>query len=338
MTTHETLHNARRASLRPYLPNEFNSPDGNFFENGYIPFSYKFGQFTCQDMERHLGFSFTEAGIKVVTQPYEVAEAKALLGEVLSSNMDSSIPHYFITLTPPKSKSGIPAYCARTIINNEGDHRKDPRTLEWKYIASILDEIGATVSIDFMDHPPYCTFPSEEYINSRHEAPQLFRNGIQRQLIPPHDYVDDQDISLLAGIGKSTNKIVQGAFKNPEEHIEEVANGSAVITLARLAMILGDQGLDPPIRSHFIISTTRLTNELGVIPQAYLLDRMFKSLGMKPEWLGMAVVRAGAVREHPTGAVLVEIKPEQHEEILGNIRTAFKAAVQKMMKLNPQLF
>ncbi len=52
----------------------------------------------------------------------------------------------------------------------------------------------------------------------------------------------------------------------------------------------------------------------------------------------MPIIRAAMERTHPTGAVIVEIKPEQYQNALIKIRSQFNQAVKKMISANPGLF
>lgn len=328
----------RRMQFSSFLPNQLNDPTGEFKDGLYHPYCYKNGFYRAEFLERVLGFPFKKAGIQIASDPYEVAESKALLGAVLTSDMDSTIPHYFMNLIPPKSKIGIPAYCARTFTTNDVDYRIDSESHKRKFVASILQEFGAKVNIDFVDHPPYCEFLKDEAAIDRTEPQKLFLSRIRQILDDDSQNPYDQQVAILAGIGKNTDQIVKKVYGDPNQQADEIRYGSDVISLARIAMALVNWGVDNPQSSLFLLSTTRLTNEQGGIPQAYLLDRTFKSIGMKPEWLGLAIVRAGALRDHPTGAVLVEIKPHQYKDILANTKGAFVRAVDKMRKNNPGLF
>jgi len=143
----------------------------------------------------------------------------------------------------------------------------------------------------------------------------------------------------LAGIGKNTQEIVDKVF-GPDNKlkIENVLHGSTVINLARIAISLLNWGMRNPEKSLFFVSTARLTNDQGSIPQAYLLNKLFNKLGWNPEWLGLAVIRSLAERKHPTGAMLVEIKPEQYKEAFKKVRIKFNQAVKKMLQENSGLF
>jgi hypothetical protein len=111
--------------------------------------------------------------------------------------------------------------------------------------------------------------------------------------------------------------------------------------LAMLSMALVDWNMKNSGKSLFFACTARLTNDQkGSPPSSYILNKIFENLNWNPSWLGLCDARQGAKRDHPTGAVLVEIKPEQYQVALNTIRTQFNQAVEKMItaKENAGLF
>ena len=251
----------------------------------------------------NLGFHIQEAGIAIPASAVDVDYASKSLSDVLGAHMKAGIPHYFITLTPPQS-SGLPAYVARTITSIKDDGE----------VHSLVKEYGVEGVIDFEDKAPYCHYKA---IGGVEEPNRLFYSAIGR--MKKRGELEDQNIVLLAGIGRVR---------------KDVNHGSNIISLARIALALVDWGFSNPADPLFILSTTRLTNENpdNPVPQAYLLDRLFRKIKLRPNWLGVAVVRRGAERSHPTGAVIVQILPQDYEKTIEIVRMEYNSAVENMQK------
>ncbi|MFA5770217.1 MAG: hypothetical protein WC894_01825 [Patescibacteria group bacterium] len=326
--------------LSPYLPNSYHSPDGANQMSKFYPECYLDAKRTAIQLN-NLGFLFKKAGISVAVEPYDVAITNALLSNILNPNPDpgsnpnmmTTIPHFFLSLSPTKTKNLLPAYCARSIISplsNRFGVPNDP--------GSIILEQGASVNINFIDEPPYCIYPKNAEKNTL--PAHIILNEIRAKLKDINWKVADLNVGILAGIGKNTQETTNKIFsENNESKIENVLHGSTVVNLARIAISLLDWGMKNSGKSLFFISTTRLTNDNdSTPPQAYLLNKLFKQLGWNPEWLGMPIVRAGAERTHPTGAMLVEIKPSEYHETLNMLQLQFNKAVEKMTLANPNLF
>ncbi|MBI5127771.1 hypothetical protein HZA76_04950 [Candidatus Roizmanbacteria bacterium] len=253
---------------------------------------------------KKLGFHIKRALISIPTRPDQVNNVADQLSLILGAKMKSDVPHYFITLIHPSS-NGKPAYIARMITSIERDG-----------FDSIVREYGVSSSIYFFDYPPYCYYREPK---DNDEPSRLFMGAINR--LKTVGEIHEQNVAIMAGIGRSDTKL---------------SHGADVISLARIALSLVDWGSNAPDKPLFILSTTRLTNEnlANPIPQAYLLNRLFEKLKMRPEWLGVSVVRAGSVRTHPTGAVIVRILPQEYDEKIRTVMTEFNLAVGKMRKLN----
>ncbi len=82
---------------------------------------------------------------------------------------------------------------------------------------------------------------------------------------------------------------------------------------------------------YFFIGTARLKNDQDSPPSAFILNRIYENLGWEPTWLGLCCARTGYGRQHPTGAVLVEIKPSQYQKAYDEIRGQLNQAVEKMI-------
>jgi len=288
-----------------------------------------------------LGFHLKRAGISIAVEPLDVAVTNALLTTKLNPNYDpktdptmmTTIPHYFINLSPTKTKNSLPAYCARTITSPHFPRLGVPNDP-----GPIIRELGASVKINFIDEPPYCIYPKNAKETNLPE--HIILKGISAKFNKGENWTNfDFNVGILAGIGKNTQEIVDKVF-GPDNKlkIENVLHGSTVINLARIAISLLNWGMRNPEKSLFFVSTARLTNDQGSIPQAYLLNKLFNKLGWNPEWLGLAVIRSLAERKHPTGAMLVEIKPEQYKEAFKKVRIKFNQAVKKMLQENSGLF
>lgn len=316
--------------LSSYLPSPFLSPDGVQILGKHYPDCYLEAENTALQLDK-LGFHFKKAGLSIAVDPQEVAVTNALLSSILDSkNMMTTIPHYFMNLSPTKIKSPLPAYCARTIISPHTSRFGVPNDP-----GSIIRELGASKKIEFIDKPPYCIYPKDIEKNS---IPKhiIFDEILRRS---PEIDVMNLNVGILAGIGKNTQEIAKKFLhENDELKVENVLHGSKVVDLARISISLLDWGMCGPEESLFFVSTARLTNEQDSIPQAYILDKLFKQLEWNPKWVGLCVIRAGAERIHPTGAMVVEIKPSQYHKALGTTLLHFNEAVNRMELANPNLF
>ncbi len=323
--------------LEQWLPSEGRSPKGEFKDNFYYPFCYLEAK-KVSDQLGKLGFHIKKAGISVAVKPYDVAEAIALLSGVLGPDMRTTISSYFLTLTPTKVGKSIPAYCPRTIISTDNDYQ---RLLDRVDITeSVIKEWGYPAEIKFINEYPYCLYPEKPKQSSKIILSRIIEEGIEKKL---NDKVDKdaykQIVAILAGIGRNTSEVTQKVYDKMEKQVYEVYHGSTVVSLARMAMALVDWGMKNPIKPLFLVSTARLTNDQGLkIPQAYLLDHIIKQLGWDHSWLGMLVGKVGGLRNYPTSAVIVEIKPEQYQDALLKIRSLFNKAVKKMVSENSGLF
>jgi len=324
-----------RGKLRSWLPSEGRSPEGKLTDGFYFPDCYSEAEKVITELNK-LGFHIKKSGISVATEQYQIAEATAFLSGILDSDMRTTIPSYFLTLTPTKIDNSIPAYFARTLTSTQIDRQTlpDGRT---KFVGSIVNEIGAPAEIVFVDEPPYCLYPKDPeklFPIPRH----IIQDGIRTKLKDPNGVPNEQNVAILAGIGKNASKVAKDIYGIGEEEFKEVRHGSAVMILAMLGMALVDWGIKNPDQSLFIICTARLTNDQDSPPSSYILNKILRKLGWKADWVGMPIIRAAMERTHPTGAVIVEIKPEQYKDELIKIRSRFNQAVKRMVSENPGLF
>lgn len=327
MTNHEKL----SPTLEPFYPSPGRLPSDGIFTDGrrresFIPRCYLEALKVSGELER-LGFEFKRAGVTVVTKPSKVATAFAVLKSVLGSDMMSQIPHFILSLTSPKNPESFPSHYSRTITSaiDEPNKSKD----------SILKEYISRRGIRFLDNPPACEW--DYYPEHDEKAEQLFAKEIGEKT--KRTDFETMNIVFLAGIARNSKEVSEKILKK-KLSVSEIKHGSTVIDLARIAMVLYAWGSKKPSDSLFIISTTRLTNNFDKTPtQAYLLNKMFNALGLNPKWLGICVARVGErkvgtttvdYRENPTGAVLVEIKPEEYQKVLETVKIQFNQAVEKM--------
>ncbi len=262
--------------LKSWLPTEGQSPEGKFKGKFYFPDCYLEAKEVIAQLDK-LGFYIKKAGISVAVKPYEVAEATALLSGTLNSDMKTTIPSYFLTLTPTKINDSIPAYCTRTLTSAEMDCQILPNG-SFKMIGSIINELGAPAEISFVDKPPYCLYPEDPeklFPVPRH----IIQSGIRTKLKDKDEIPNEQNVAILAGIGRNTSEVVRKVYDDTKNKFIEVHRGSTVTNLAQITMALVDWGMKNPTKPLFLVSTARLTNDQRSVPQAYLLNQIFKKLG-----------------------------------------------------------
>lgn len=317
--------------LDRYFPEAWKSPPGKYVDHRrlFYPDCYLAANKTRRALKRQ-GFKLDEAGVHVAVEPYDVAVKIASLSGILKADMRTQIPSYFMSLTSLKRKQP-PSYITRTITSTINEPNKNQE--------SIVREWGTKRTITFESQPPYREY---ENVHDTDEVEQLFMEELGRRLgkLGIDNPLNRQNIVILAGIGKNSRTVAESITGNANLQVEDVKYGSRVMILAMLSMALLDWGMKKPNKSLFFVTTARLTNDQDSPPSSYILNKIFVDLGWDPVWLGLCCARGGAIREHPTGAVLVEIKPEQYQVALDKARTQFNQAVEKMItaKENAGLF
>lgn len=315
---------AKQPKLDEFFPEPHRSPPGKYVDHRrlFYPYCYLEANKTRRVLKRK-GFKLDEAGVYVAVEPFDVSVASVSLSGILDADMRTQIPSYFMVQSTPNKKQP-PSYITRTITRTINE----PKTEN----ASIVQEFGAQRSITFINKPPYCIFENI-HDDDEVDVERLFIRELNLRLKDfGRDYsLDKPNVVILAGIGKNNQKILDNTIENSHLTVRDVKHGSSVMILAMLSMALVDWGMKSPDKSLFFICTARLTNDQNSPPSSYILNKIFVDLGWDPAWLGLCCARTGVARKHPTGAVLIEIKPEQYQVALNTIRTQFNKAAEKMI-------
>ncbi len=217
-----------------HLPTEDRSPPGMYggVEKYFYPYSYFDAKKTRETLVSD-GFQLDTAGIAVATNPYDVQLATGSLSLILNSDMRTQIPSYFMTLTPPKVKDAAPSYITRTVTST----MYEPKTGN----ASIVQEIGTKRAIVFENQPPYCLFedvPDDAVVDSEH----FFIQEISRRVDLKEDPLHTQNVIILAGLGNSSQPIINNLMGSNKLKVANVKHGSSAMILAMLSMELVEWG------------------------------------------------------------------------------------------------
>lgn len=288
---------------------------------------YSFNTHSYKEAQRNLfalgyyGFAIKKSGLFIPTDPQEVATVSTALREVLDADMYTRIPHYFLALSSPKKRDAFPSHIGRTIVS--ASHEPQSRK------SSIYHEIGAPRAVRFRKTPPYAIYtkPEDDDLVSH-----LFVDEVRRRSKNnPNASLYDPKIAILAGVGRVSAEVADTFIGKSRRRLYKVQSGSTIIDLGRIALSLVGWGEKNPTDPLYIISTARLVNaNPDAPPQAYLLDRLFKRLKLSGKWLGLCAGHGGAIRYADTGAVIVQIRPEEYKEKLKLLNTVFNVAVENM--------
>ncbi|MCJ7740921.1 hypothetical protein MUP32_06465, partial [Candidatus Microgenomates bacterium] len=210
------------AVLPPY------APPGDYDRSTllFVPDCYREATETFNRLQA-AGFHLNEAGISVPTHPIDVAETVALLSLSLESNMVTTIPHHLLRLIPTKDGGKyFPAICTRTLLGVGVDHSKNR-------LGSIIDEFGFPVTISFRDESPYCIFP-EHPEKDIPKPSKIILKEIKKRLGDRYAKMHEQEIAILAGIGRATPEVVEKANLQIPKIAADIHRSAKVMNLAQL--------------------------------------------------------------------------------------------------------